>query len=232
MNKKLFFSAMVVFLLAFGLIVVSCGGDSSKLAGIWESDDVGTVELFSNGTGNWGGDSATWTAENNRLMVSVGGKAVTMDYKLSGKTLSLTYEGETMIFKKANPNGAKATSNETKTSDTKVNPNDTKVNSSDAKVNSNDTKVNSSLDGTELSGIWELFDGYTTITLEFKGNNFTWTSPAEYYFDKKGTYAIFGGNQIELFYNNTDGVRQAMIYTISQDRNTITGDGESQFIRK
>jgi hypothetical protein len=73
------------------------------LAGIWESEDMGTIEFFSNGTLVWGGYiTGTWTAEKNRLMIDFGGMAEggSMDYKLSGKTLTLTDGGQSMIFTK------------------------------------------------------------------------------------------------------------------------------------
>ena len=99
MKKKLISSVVLVCLLAFSLLFVSCGGGTSKLAGIWEGED-GSIELLKNGTGNWGGTSVTWTDENNRLMLTSGSQAFSMDYKLSGKTLTLTMDGEAHIFTK------------------------------------------------------------------------------------------------------------------------------------
>ena len=99
MNKKLIFSVMLVCLLAFCLVFVSCGGDKSKLIGTWEGEE-GPIELFKDGTANFDGSSGTWTVENNRIMFTIMGQAMSMDYKLSGKTLTLTYDGETVIYTK------------------------------------------------------------------------------------------------------------------------------------
>jgi hypothetical protein len=95
MSKKFALLAM----LAFCLILVSCGGEKAKLTGVWESEKS-SIELFKDGTANLDGESATWTVENNRIMFSIMGKARSMDYKLSGKTLTLSYDGETYIFTK------------------------------------------------------------------------------------------------------------------------------------
>jgi hypothetical protein len=99
MNKKFIFSVMLVCLLAFCLALVSCGGDRSKLTGVWEEKE-GSIELFKDGTANLDGASGPWTIENNRIMFTVMGQAVSMDYKLSGKTLTLTYDGETVTYTK------------------------------------------------------------------------------------------------------------------------------------
>ena len=101
MNKKLVFLAMLVSLLACSLVFFSCGGDSSKLVGNWESEEDGSVfELFKDGTGNMDGTSITWTAENNRLMFTALGQSISMDYKLSGNTLIVTKDGESVSLKK------------------------------------------------------------------------------------------------------------------------------------
>jgi hypothetical protein len=101
MNKKLFFSAMLVFLLVFSLVIVSCGNGSSKLVGLWESEEEDfRIELFKDGTGNLAGKNATWKTENNRIMFAIGNNAISGEYKLSGKTLTLIIDGETSILKK------------------------------------------------------------------------------------------------------------------------------------
>ena len=100
MSKKLTLLAMLAFLLALSLVFVSCGGEKAKLAGIWE-DEKTSIELFKDGTANLDGESATWTVENNRIMFSTKwGKAISVDYKLSGKTLTLNYEGKTTVYTK------------------------------------------------------------------------------------------------------------------------------------
>ena len=101
MNKKLFLPVMPVCLLAFGLLFVSCGGDSSKLAGVWEAESDGsTLELVKDGTGSWDGFSITWKTENNRLVVTGGSLEFSYDYKLSGSTLTLTDDDDTETYKK------------------------------------------------------------------------------------------------------------------------------------
>jgi hypothetical protein len=99
MNKKLFFLAMLVCVLAFGLVFASCGGDEAKLVGLWVGADD-SVELFKDGTASFEGLSATWAAENKRLRIVVLGQVMVMDYKLSGKKLTLTYDGQTEVYTK------------------------------------------------------------------------------------------------------------------------------------
>jgi hypothetical protein len=103
MNKKYFFTAMLVGLLVFGLVFVSCGGGSSALIGSWVSESAGddtSFELLKDGTAIWRGYSATWKTEKNRLIVTAMGQAISYDYELSGSTLTLTYDGETGTYKK------------------------------------------------------------------------------------------------------------------------------------
>jgi hypothetical protein len=97
MNKKIFFWAMLVCVLALGL--ASCGDDNSKMVGLWVGSDD-SIELFKDGTASFEGLSATWKAENKRLRLTVLGQVMAMDYKLSGKKLTLTYEGQTQVYTK------------------------------------------------------------------------------------------------------------------------------------
>ena len=101
MNKKLIFYLMLI--IALSLVVISCNNNSA-LSGIWELDRVengssrGIVqnfEFFKDGTGNMGGSSITWKTEGNRIMVTLGGQAQSLDYTLSGKTLTLIYDRNT-----------------------------------------------------------------------------------------------------------------------------------------
>jgi hypothetical protein len=103
MNKKLIFLVMLIGILVFGLMFVSCGGDdTSKLTGIWEGEDGDTFEFFKDGTGNFSEGELTWTADKGRLKMTLSGygmsETMVMDYKLSGKTLILTAEGEKMKY--------------------------------------------------------------------------------------------------------------------------------------
>jgi hypothetical protein len=109
MNKKIVFSVMLVAIFAFGFVIVSCGGDTSKLVGIWvaEDNEYDSIELLKDKTGMRAKILPfTWVAENNRLSLTFSlldtQETIVMDYKLSGSTLALTYEGETTVFKKKN----------------------------------------------------------------------------------------------------------------------------------
>jgi hypothetical protein len=87
MNKKLFFSAMVVCFLSFGLIVVSCGGDSSKLTGLWEfvdGDDFAMTYKFK-------GNNFTLKQRNGEVLFENKGT-----YSLKDDTIELLHDdGET-----------------------------------------------------------------------------------------------------------------------------------------
>ena len=56
------------------------------------------------GTGVMDGPVFTWAAENNRLRMTVSyfgmSDTIIMEYTLSGKTLTVTYEGETDVYTK------------------------------------------------------------------------------------------------------------------------------------
>ena len=101
MNRKLVFSVMLIGMLVFGLVLVSCGNETSKLAGIWVSEDE-TMELSKDGTFRGEGISGTWSAGNNHLnLTALGGLiSISADYKLSGSTLTVTSDGETTVYKK------------------------------------------------------------------------------------------------------------------------------------
>jgi len=108
MNKKIVFSVVLLGILAFNLVFISCGGEASKLAGIWEAegDAHDTMELFKDGTGvfsDYGGTwKGTWKIENKRFMVTALGEleSITVDYKLSGSILTITTNGKTTVFLK------------------------------------------------------------------------------------------------------------------------------------
>jgi hypothetical protein len=86
---------------------VKSGGGDSKLVGVWEGDWY-SFEFLKDGTfTNDDGESGIWTAKNNRITITVYyGETVDYellsgDYKLSGKTLTLTdKDGRTMVFTK------------------------------------------------------------------------------------------------------------------------------------
>ena len=105
------FKFFVSFLFCFALLVVSgCGGGTPALVGKWEQVSVenapfGTMlvqsfELRQDSTGvtfpsgdTTVGSSVSWRAENNRLaFITVRGTEITSNYKISGSTLTLTFD--------------------------------------------------------------------------------------------------------------------------------------------
>ena len=110
-NKKLWLG-IPVMALVFGLVfsLVACGGAS--LVGKWVpesgqkiSDDFieTSLELQKDGTGIGDGFTLKWTAEKGRLTFKLDlmGIGIAYNYKLSGKTLTLTSDdGESVKYKK------------------------------------------------------------------------------------------------------------------------------------
>ena len=106
MKNKNFWLGMLV--LVFGMVVVGCG--ARGIEGIWVPEDGQIVsndfaerklELQKDETGIADGYSLKWTAEKGRLTLKFDlGFAYAYDYKLSGATLTLTSEGESVRYKK------------------------------------------------------------------------------------------------------------------------------------
>jgi hypothetical protein len=72
-------------------------GGPSALIGKWVSPD-GTLELAKDGNGESSdGDSFKWAADKTKLYLI---DTIEFEYKVSGSTLALTYQGETIEFKK------------------------------------------------------------------------------------------------------------------------------------
>jgi hypothetical protein len=88
MNRKLIFLGMAVFLLAFSLVVISCG---NGLVGTWEdeNDNSSILVLSKDGTGTWDKQGITWKTEKKLLMITGMGMSFSYGYKLSGSTLTL-----------------------------------------------------------------------------------------------------------------------------------------------
>jgi hypothetical protein len=99
-NKKLVFPAVLAAVFAFSLAFVSCGSETSKLVGVWENEEEGSIELLDDATGIIDGQNVIWNVENGLLNVSNGFTSISYRYVLSGKELSLTYDGETVVFTK------------------------------------------------------------------------------------------------------------------------------------
>ena len=123
-------SALTVFgtMLIMTLILLSaCGDSGSSIVGRWDAISIGWVEggetftedveegefileFFSDGNGAEieGGrtDSFTWSAENGRLMMTLGRDTVLADYNISGSTLTIAVEEsrgtEIVTFRRAN----------------------------------------------------------------------------------------------------------------------------------
>jgi hypothetical protein len=98
MNRKLVFSAMLVLLLAFCFVVVSCNSGNSAFVGKWDTEDglkapsglPDDLELFKDGTGVIEGMSISWKAENKRFIITSSSIGFAYDYEISGKKLTLT----------------------------------------------------------------------------------------------------------------------------------------------
>jgi hypothetical protein len=100
MNKKIVLGVMLVGILAFGLVMVSCGNGNSRLVGTWESSEDGIMELSKDGTGKIDGTNIKWRTEKNNFIMSAYGIEITGEYKLSGSTLTVNADGDTSVFKK------------------------------------------------------------------------------------------------------------------------------------
>jgi type II secretory pathway pseudopilin PulG len=115
---KIFISCL--FCLAL-LLVNGCGSQSSSLVGKWEVDTesvfVYRKEFFRDGTGvafsdNTGrGTDFSWKTEDDRVVLTfhhgMYDATAILDYKISGTTLTLTYDGGySVVYKKQNAWGA------------------------------------------------------------------------------------------------------------------------------
>ena len=96
MGKGKAVSAIVAMLLLLGIIAVitGCGGRSALL-GRWEeikeeASSVEILEFFPDGTVDLAGLTVDWKVEKGRLMVSAFGITQTVNYSISGSTLTLT----------------------------------------------------------------------------------------------------------------------------------------------
>jgi hypothetical protein len=103
-NKmKIVVLAMLVGILAFGLVLVSCN-EKPSLIGIWELDRVengpreGIVSefvLFKDGTGDMGDGIIKWETKNNHITVTAFGETQSWEYILTGSTLTIIYDEST-----------------------------------------------------------------------------------------------------------------------------------------
>ena len=99
--------AFLATLLLLGMVAVlaACGG-SAALVGKWQEVENGEVsgdimELLKDGTFDYGGIKGEWKAEKGKLTLTFWGESETVDYKVSGSTLTITDDdGEETQYKK------------------------------------------------------------------------------------------------------------------------------------
>jgi len=102
--KKIAF--VLVLMLTF--FIVACGGGSSALVGKWSLEpgqptrgNIENMELLKDGTGIVDEAGINWKVEKNRFYVTHPMIAASWEYKVSGKTLTLTDDkGTSLIYKK------------------------------------------------------------------------------------------------------------------------------------
>ncbi|MCL1844666.1 MAG: hypothetical protein FWF77_02050 [Defluviitaleaceae bacterium] len=104
---------VIALVVLFGGLFVSCGTDEgSQLVGRWNvmwmetsfermvsreyyEEGEASYEFFSDGNGvmGFGGfqQAFTWSGEDNRLMMTIGGNVILADYIVSRSTLEITY---------------------------------------------------------------------------------------------------------------------------------------------
>jgi hypothetical protein len=106
MKKAGKFSVLLMYLMAMGLILISCGGGKSAFAGKWYLVEGGgslpsDVELLKDGTGFALEQAITWKIENNRFYLTHPSLAMAFDYKISGSRLDLTdNDGKQIVYMK------------------------------------------------------------------------------------------------------------------------------------
>ena len=107
--KTMRITACVLLAVVLLTALVSCGG--SSIVGKWTAEEAGvemTFEFNADGTGKMGtmgmNVDTTWKVDGNKLSVtmSVMGIENTTEftYEVKGNELSLTADGETIVFKK------------------------------------------------------------------------------------------------------------------------------------
>ena len=93
MGKGKAVSAIVAMLLLLGIIaaITGCGGRSA-LIGRWEEEgkpDGETLEFFKDGTADLDGMPVEWEVKKGKLIFSFLGMVQSVNYKISGSTLTL-----------------------------------------------------------------------------------------------------------------------------------------------
>ena len=93
--KKRYFATIVLIALTLSLFA-SCSS-SSSVVGRWrhESGNEGSdIEFFKDGTGILEQRSIDWKIEDNRIIVTSMGIAMSLNFKLSGDELTISYSAD------------------------------------------------------------------------------------------------------------------------------------------
>ena len=113
MEKRNLTKIIITMVLCAAMLGMVACGSSNKLAGEWQVQDSQNVSssfpeymcLFSNGTGTGDGYGLDWVTENGKLKLNVkngfSNECFVYDYKVSGKKLTLTLNGnKTAVYTK------------------------------------------------------------------------------------------------------------------------------------
>lgn len=102
MKKNNAIKFVITVILCFTMFGITACGGSNKLVGEWKADEEETTDfpkemcMFSDGTGTSNEYRMEWLAENGKMRLTVTDdywfetQIFMYDYKLSGKTLTLT----------------------------------------------------------------------------------------------------------------------------------------------
>ena len=102
MTNKKFLFGILVMVLVFGLIVISCRGN--RLEGTWVEAEWGdtitfgrNTVTFRDGTGiqTWTG---SYTTSGSNITVTIHGERLPGTFSIDGDTLIITIDGDTEIF--------------------------------------------------------------------------------------------------------------------------------------
>ena len=99
------FLGIIALVAVIGFAMVGCG-EGSALVGKWEAVENNqvfgeTLEFFKDRTVILSESTkAEWKIDKDRIIISVFGSSLIGNYKISGSTLTLTYDGDEYIYKK------------------------------------------------------------------------------------------------------------------------------------
>ena len=100
------FKRILCFALVFVFAIAACGGGRNTIIGRWQIDGQDTFEFFSDGTfvetdSRGRTETGTWRTDGNRLSMSWWDETVTMDFNVSGNTLTIETDRETITLTRA-----------------------------------------------------------------------------------------------------------------------------------